>query len=79
MNKEDAAKNIEHQLSLITAALAECLKEGAPDEDDRDSYRRGAELDQARKLARVSARLAEALARLNGQTRHTIHVMRDGP
>ena len=41
--------------------------------------RRCAELDQARKLARVSARLAEALARLNGQTRHNIHVMHDAP
>lgn len=79
MNKEDAARNIEHQLSLITAALAECLKEGAPDAEDETNYRRCAELDQARKLARVSARLAEALARLNGQTRHNIHVLRDGP
>jgi hypothetical protein len=72
----DIEQTLQHQLCLLTAALDDCLKQAAPGGGDENGWRREAELAHARKLARVSALLAEALARLKGETRHSIQVSR---
>jgi hypothetical protein len=74
MKDKTPEQALQDQLALLTATLAECLRQAKP--GDGEDWQREAELDQARKLARVSARLGEALARLRGETRHNIHVSR---
>jgi hypothetical protein len=67
------------QLATCLAAMQDCLthaREGR--EDDRHGHLRRHDIEYVGKLMKASARLTEALAKLKGETRHNIHVSRDG-
>jgi len=67
------------QLATCLAAMQDCLAHARTGrEDDRHGHLRRHDIDYVGKLMKASARLTEALARLKGETRHNIHVSRDG-
>ncbi len=76
--KQDAGpeETLERQIALCDAALAQCLMGAQKARAEDLNTRRVAELDSAIALMAVSARLGMALARLRGESRHTIRVER---
>jgi len=75
---KNAETLLTEQIARCAEALKDCLAEAVPRPGDEEGWRRDAELVNAAKLLKASARLAEALARLRGETRHSIHVTREG-
>ncbi|HEY0265589.1 MAG TPA: hypothetical protein VGC16_02485 [Rhizomicrobium sp.] len=69
-------ETLERQIALCDAALAQCLAGAEKARAEDLNLRRVAELDSAVALMAVSARLGAALARLRGDSRHTIRVER---
>ena len=68
---------LREQLAACLAATQDCLVHSrAPHPDDERGHLRHSELLYVAKLMKASARLTTALARLKGQTRHDIHVLR---
>ncbi len=64
------------QLALMTDAIRICLSRAVTDEDADDASSRDAELDNAVKLAEVSAHLTQAAARLKGEFQHRYKIIR---
>ncbi len=69
-------ETLERQIALCDAALAQCLAGAEKARAENLNMSRMAELDSAVALMAVSARLGVALARLRGNSRHTIRVER---
>lgn len=79
--KKDATPEtlINDQLAACLAAMQDCLANSRkPRADDEDGDWRRMDVEYVGKLMKASARLTAALAKLRGQTRHDIHVTRDG-
>ena len=67
------------QLSACLEAMQDCLAHSRTAQpDDECGNDRREDVTTMAKLMKASARLTEALAKLNGESRHTIHVTRDG-
>ena len=67
-----------HQLATCLAAMQDCLAQSrAPNSEDKFGHLRRHDLRYVAKLMKASALLTGSLARLNGETRHNVHVTRD--
>ena len=68
---------LQTQLAVCLAAMQDCLAHARePRDNDQYGHLRRNDLDYVAKLMKSSARLTPARARLKGQTRHDIHVLR---
>ncbi len=66
------------QLATCLAAMQDCLAQSRLSRNnDEYGHQRRNDLAYVAKLMKASARLTESLARLKGETRHSIHVHRD--
>ena len=75
------AKSVEDllqgQLAACLAATQDCLdRSRQPSADDPYGHMRRNDIAYVAKLMKASARLTEALAKLRGESRQTIHVTR---
>ncbi|HEY0267511.1 MAG TPA: hypothetical protein VGC16_12220 [Rhizomicrobium sp.] len=66
------------QLATCLAAMQDCLAHSREARsDDEYGHLRRNDLAYVAKLMKASARLTQSLARLKGDTRHSIHVTRE--
>lgn len=79
MTKENSTDQLlNQQLTTCLQAMQDCLAHSRQARDDGGrGHLRREDVACVGRLMKASARLTEALARLNGQTRHDIHVTRD--
>jgi hypothetical protein len=80
MTKENSTDQLlNHQLTTCLQAMQDCLDHSRQARDDGGrGHLRREDVACVAKLMKASARLTEALARLNGQTRLDIRVTRTG-
>jgi hypothetical protein len=72
-----AEQSLNDQLAACLAGVEDCLAQSRrPRDDDPHGHQRRAELAYVAKLMKASARLTEALAKLKGETRQEIFVVR---
>jgi hypothetical protein len=68
-----------NQLATCLAAMQDCLAQSrTPRSNDEYGHQRRNDLAYVAKLMEASAVLTGSLARLKGETSHSIHVTRDG-
>lgn len=68
---------LEAQLALMTTAIARCFEQAdAPDHTEYRTQRRD-EIENAVRLLSLSGNIGQALAKLKGEFRHQISVLRD--
>jgi len=68
------------QLAACLAAMQDCLAHARDPRDDPHGHLRRHDIAYVAKLMKASARLTEALAKLKGETRQDIYVLRgDAP
>ena len=77
--KKTSEELLQDHLAIVSGALAECVREARPRQDDEFGERRSGELAHAVSLLKASARLGVALAKLKGEFQHNIKVARDTP
>ena len=77
--KKTSEELLQEHLAIVSGALAECVREARPRQDDEFGERRSGELAHAVSLLKASARLGVALAKLKGEFQHNIKVARDTP
>lgn len=70
---------LQDQLATCLAAMQDCLAHSRQGrDDDKYGHMRRHDVAYVAKLMKASALLTAALAKLNGETSHNIHVTRDG-